>query len=36
MDKTGRSVNERRVAILLMMETSTSSIQSLHGDIETV
>jgi hypothetical protein len=34
MDKTGRSMNERRVAVLSMMETSTSSIQSLHGDIE--
>jgi hypothetical protein len=25
MDKTGRSMNERRVAVLLMMETSTET-----------
>jgi hypothetical protein len=34
MDKTGRSMNERRMDVLSMMETSTSSIRSLHGDID--
>jgi hypothetical protein len=34
MDKTGRSMNERRVAVLSMMETSTSASKSSHQVIE--